>query len=299
MRLSGQRSCFVLIGVLVLIGQCPAATNTGAEASFSQGQELLQKGQLNDALRLFAQAAREDGTNQLYRQYYATVRQVIRMQASLDKEKNPQKWEYSARALRAFYYGHLMFKDSLKVDSQFYEKKKDAETATLLAETQLELGMGQQSIELLNGLKEETFTPDLQLLRVIAMSQVSKKEQAATAVDAAKLPEPAKRNPDMLYRLAWAQMAVGRKDAAMDSLKATFERTPPGVLGIVKQRVVNNREFSKLMGEENKDPQFVAVMKTASKISESACSGGASCATCRNAGSCSSSATCSSATEQK
>ncbi len=295
MRLSGLRGVLVWIGVLALIGQCVAATSGGAEVSFAKGQTQLQNGQLKEALRSFAQAAREDGTNQGYRQYYATVRQIIRMQDSLDKEKNPQKWEYNARALRAFYQGHLMFKESLLVDTKFHEMKKDAATATLLAETQLELNLIKEALQLMDGLAKEKVTPDLQLLRVIALTQGGQKEQATTVLDKVKLPTPAERHPNTSYRLAWAQMGVGRKDAAMDSLKVTFERTSPGVLGIAKNRVLNNREFKKLIGESGNDPQFVAVLKTSSKIKESECSGGASCATCRNAASCSSSASCSSA----
>lgn len=60
-----------------------------AEQLFAKGNELLQKVDLNGALRAYAAAAKADGTKVEYRQQYSILRQVITLRSPAPARPRP------------------------------------------------------------------------------------------------------------------------------------------------------------------------------------------------------------------
>jgi hypothetical protein len=85
--------------------------------------------------------------------------------------------------------------------------------------------------------------------------------------------------------VARANVSVGNDNQALDLLTRCFEATPPSRLEVLKSHARKTPEFVSLAST----PQFAEVLKTESKIAESKCSGGSSCAGCPMRGQCASS----------
>ncbi len=283
--------CGLILSVFCIV-QPIRAQSADAIQLAEHGRGLLAKGDFEGSLKQFAQAARTEPGNMVWRETYALLRQVIKMRQSLEMEKNPAKWEYTARALRAFYRDNNLYKEALPLDQKFYELKQDAESALLLAETQLELDMNQPMLDFTDGLSKDTVSDGVTLLRAIALARLEKNDEALQLLQSVKLPE--KPAGIIYFYRARIQSLSGKSDDALESLTTAFETTPPAFLPALKNRTQKCSDFQSFYekAQENQKPapkeSFVKVLQTQSKIEESGCTGGSSCATCQHSSSCSS-----------
>ena len=150
----------LLIGCVALAAAPAVATPTeDAAKAVATGQALLAKADFDGALKAFKSAARTDRENQEYAQQYAMLRQVARMRRDCPKERDAEKWTKMAAALRTFYHDHDLFSEALPLDTELHRRQPSAESAVLLAETQLALGMDSQTVELLGGLNAKQTSP--------------------------------------------------------------------------------------------------------------------------------------------
>ena len=100
---------------------------------------------------------------------------------------------------------------------------------------------------------------------------------------AASIAPPVNAGPDTLYAIARMHAAVGNDQAALSTLRRCLESVPPSRLGDWKSRAKQCADFASLTASTG----FQEVLQTSSKVVESACSGGSSCATCPMRGGCS------------
>lgn len=278
------RHVLILLAIgCVAVGSRTASAGSTEQAAqlSSQGKTLLANGDVEGALKAYAGAARADSENQEYRQQYAMVRQVVKMRKRIGKERNPEKWETTARALRAFYYEHRVFGEALPLDEQVHAKLNTAESAALLAGTQLLLGMNAEAAELLGGLDAKQAMPQVSALLGIALARQGEIDDAKAAAQKCVLPDNA--GPGLCFDLARLRALLGEAGEALGLLTRCFESTPPSRLEGRKTQAKECPDFTTLVAGAD----FAKVLETKSKVKESACSGGTSCGKCPSRSKCS------------
>lgn len=274
-----KQTAIGLVTAAVIAISAIAHAETAAE-SFVKGEKLLVKGEFGTALQSYAAAARADQSNQEYVQHYAMVRRIVDLRGRLDAEKKPQQWEYTARALRSFYVNERIYPELLKLDQAIHAKLNSAESAAMLAETQLAMDQNAAAVQTLSALEPSKKTAMAQLLLGIALGRSRKADQAKGIAENVTLPKDA--GPTVTYTAARLYAATGDSAKATALLKACFEGTLPSQLDGFKSHAKTCAEFAAIAST----PEFAAVMKTESKVPESKCSGGSSCAGCPMRGKC-------------
>ncbi len=265
----------------------PAAASAVVEAAvdaagaFAEGEAFLAKADFAAALNSFRTAAKNGGKNQEYAQQYAMLRQVLQMRRNCPKEKNTERWLKMAEALRTFYYEHGLHSEALPLDQERHQRHRSADSAAMLAETQLALGMDSQTVEMLGCLTPEETSPRTRVLHGLALARLGQTEMAKQAAE-----QPQQLSDDFgpryFYDLARMRAAVEDTNGAINALIRSLELTPPSRLEALKTEAKKCKEFSTLVGT----PGFAQAMNTPSKIDESACSQGSACGNCPQRAAC-------------
>jgi tetratricopeptide (TPR) repeat protein len=263
-----------------LVGSVLARPDTAAN-SFAKGEALLAKGDFAAALQSYAAAAKADRDNQEYMQHYAMLRRIVDMRSRLETEQNAERWDYLAKALRAFYLSERIYPELLKLDREVHARLGSADSATLLAETQLAVGQNAEAAKLLAALEPGKATPMTQTLRGVALARTGKTDEAKQIAKDVEVPADA--GPRMAYAAARFYAAVGDSAKALQWLQTCFEVTLPSMADSYKSHAKGCADFAALAAS----PEFARVLETKSKIPESKCSGGSSCANCPMSGKCS------------
>ena len=251
-----------------------------AQRAFADGQSLLAQGDFQGALASYATAARADRTNREYLQQYLLVRQAIEMRKRLEIEKDPQKWEYLARALHSFYTGHGVYREALSLNRTIHGRLNTASSALLLAETALTMNLNAEATQTLASLRSDKATPSTRALLGVALARQGRLDESRRIANSISLPD--KAGPGVMYSVARLHAAVGNAPEALRLLTRCFESVAPSQLDGFKAHVKQSREFSDLAS----DAGFARVLQTKSKVPESKCSGGSKCAGCPMRGQC-------------
>lgn len=281
MRTHGTLFCLL---ITFLAASLPAATPDSTEqaaASFDRGSALLAEGDFAGAMEAYTAAAKADPENTDYRHQAALVRRVIRMRDLLDQEKDSERWEMTARALRAFYYANGVHTEALALDRQHHERSGDAESATLLAETELELDMSAEAAALLGGLADDELAPRSRVLLGIALARLGRIDEAKTCAEACG--ESPSLAAGMCFDLACLYSLIDDQQTAGEMLTRCLQSTAPSRLEAMRAFARSRADLSGLAAS----PGFAAILATPSNMKESSCSGGTSCGNCPSRGACS------------
>jgi tetratricopeptide (TPR) repeat protein len=271
------RSTFALTTMLCFAFAGPAAAGTadGAGAACSRGDALLAKADFAGALAAYGEALVAEPANLTYRTSYAMVRRVLELRRMIEREEDPQRWELLARSLRTFYASRDLHREAMPLDARRYERAPTPEAATLLAETQIELGLNAEAQAVLAAIPRDRLPPAGRILGGLALARQGKVAEAK-AVASEGLPAAGCAGAVCLLA-ARLHASVGSSDAANALLVRAFESTPAGQLEALKQRVTSCKDLAPLAGT----PAFAAALKTTSKVQAAAgCAAGASCAAC-------------------
>jgi tetratricopeptide (TPR) repeat protein len=279
-----QRTALVSIVVGCLVSTAkPALTKPVNEAgrAYASGKAMLLKADFDGALEAFKAAAKAAMENQEYGQQYAMLRQVTRMRRDLPKEQDAERWLKMARALRTFYYDNGLYSEALPLDRKRNRRHQSTESAVLLAETQLALGMYSQAVEMLRALPKKQNSPRTRVLHGLALTHMGNTKEAKRT---AKVPWLLKDDlgPRYFYDLARLRALSGDSKKACKALTRSFELTPPSQLGSFKAKVRECDDFNTLQSTAG----FVKALKTTSKIKESSCSKGTGCGKCPQRAKC-------------
>jgi tetratricopeptide (TPR) repeat protein len=274
-----RRSTVVVLTTMLFFGPALARAESAAR-SFAKGEALLAKGDFAAALQSYAAAAKADPNNQEYVQHYAMLRRVVDMRSRLETERSPDRWEYLAKALRAFYLSERIYQELLKLDQDLHARTGSAESAAQLAETQLAVGQNAEAATILAALEPNKATAMTQAIRGIALVRTGKAEEAKQI--AKDLDVPADAGPRMAYAAARFYATIGESAKAIQWLQTCFEVTLPSMVDSYKSHAKGCADFASLAAT----PEFARVLETKSKIPESKCSSGSSCASCPMSGKC-------------
>lgn len=251
-----------------------------ADESFATGNSLVAEGKLDEALKAYATAARADAANESYRQKFTLLRQVIELKRRLPVEKNAERWGQMAMSLYGFYAENGLLADALAIACQMHARQGDSDSAAMVAETALMMKKPNIAAETLSKLDAAKHSPVSRALLGIALAQQGKKDEAKRAAAALRI--LADDGPAALYAAARLQAVTGDSATALATLKTCFESVLPSRLDEFKQHAKECGEFASVA----KSADFAAVLKTESKVAESKCSSGSSCAGCPMRGKC-------------
>lgn len=259
-----------------------AFATTPAEA-FNRGKAKLSEGDLRGALKEYADAARTAPENGFYRQQFMLVRNAVLLKHNLAKTEDQTQWLQMAKGLRAFYASNGLLQEALVLDKQIHAKTNSCFTAMQLAETQLALDMNADAERVLSALDAEKSTTASRALLAIALVRQGKTDEARTIAEATSISD--KAGPITLYDLARMQAALGNADESVTLLTNSFEATLPSRLDLFKRHAEKCPEFTAIV----RTAGFRKALATESKVTESECSSGSSCASCPMRGGCSNS----------
>jgi tetratricopeptide (TPR) repeat protein len=277
------RGISISIAIVGLVSCClPAYAGDDPAARFAEGKALLAKGDFDAALAAYAAAAKADPKSEQFRQDHALLRRIIKMRQDVREEKDAKKFEATALALRVFYYDNALFREALGLDQQVLDKLQTVDAAARLAETQLQLDMNAEAAEVLASVPDTDSTPQTEILSGIALARQNRIADAK--VMAQKCPKPDQLGPGLLFDLARLHALIGNRDKAVGVLIQCFESTPPSRLEGFKAYAKTCKDLGSLVASA---AEFDAVMRTQSKVKESACSSGADCGKCPSKSSCS------------
>ena len=275
MSLTRSLLVVVFVGSLILP---VSAQGDEAQQAYERGKALVRQADFRAALQAFAAAARADRTNGEYLQQFTLVRQVIKIQDTL--ETDSPRWEYLARALHTYYIDEQLYDQALELDQRIHERVNNASSAALLAETQLAMNLNSEAAEVLSKLPPDKANIVTESLEGIALARLGRKADAVKHAESIQLTDG--HEPGIFYCVARLQAATGNVSEAATLLSRCFEQTPPSRLEDFKKHAQMTPEFTALVGT----PEFEKSLKTESKVKESSCSGGSSCAGCPMRGKC-------------
>ncbi len=273
------RHLLSLLAVAVLLaGPAYALGADQAAEAYKKGNALLKTADFKAALKAYATAARADGDTPTYRQAYMQLRRVMKMRKAILKESNDQKWWHMAVALRSFYYQNELYSELLGLAKQMHEKKKDADSATILADAYLMNGKNAEAEAVLTG--SDNLPTAAQALKGIALARQKKVDAAKKVLDEIKVPD--KPSPRFLLDIARLKVLCGDTNGGSKTLAVAFENTVPSALPTFKDYAKNAPDFAAVADSD----AFSQAMKTESKVPESDCSMGTSCGSCPSRGTC-------------
>jgi tetratricopeptide (TPR) repeat protein len=267
---------FVVMAAMTVAGVVRADT---ADQAYAKGKTLLAQGSFEQALQAFAVAVRAAPTNQQYGQQFLLVRRVIALRQNLKQEKDPERWMSVAQSLRSFYVSEKIYSEALPIDEKIHAKLNSASSAGNLAETQLALGKEAEALQMLSALPPAKTTPVTEALRAIALARNGDVNEARKISENTVI---ADSDAGTFYVCARMHAVVGNHDESLDLLARCFEAVPPSRLEDLKVHAKQNPDFGGLASTS----RFSSVLRTKSKVAESTCSSGSSCAGCPMRASC-------------
>jgi tetratricopeptide (TPR) repeat protein len=254
-RVSHLVACF-LVCTSIGFGE---QNETGAEL-FTRGKALLGQADFQAAAQAFRKASQADPQNQEYRRQYSMLRQVMRLRQQIDREQDSDRWWGMARSLRAYYHGHRIYSAALPLDRKIHQRRRTGESAAMLAETQLALGMLSEASTTLRSVTREQATPRTNVLLGIVHARQGRLRDAKAVAQEVMVKESP--NPRFLYELACLRALIGDAEGALQALALSFESTPSDQLEDAKTCARTCRDFESLA----RTPGFAKVLQTQSAV---------------------------------
>jgi len=280
-----MRSNSIRIGlaVTILILTASFVRAGTAEQAFAKGRQLLGKGDFRGAMDAYAEAVQANRENQEYLQQYALVRRIVQMREQFDQEQDPTRWEYLGQALHTFYVGQRLYAQTAELDRKIHSRLNTAASAVTLAETLLAMDENAEAAQVLAAIAPDKATPASRALLGIALAREGKLDQAKALAGNLALPSDA--TPGVVYTVARLQAVTGDRPAALLNLTRCLESLAPSRQESFQSHARVCPDFAGL----TTSPEFAQALAAPSKVAESKCSGGKSCAGCPMRGKCPSS----------
>jgi tetratricopeptide (TPR) repeat protein len=250
------------------------------QESSARGKTLLAKGDYDGALAAYAAATRALPGDQEYRDQYSTLRRIVQLRARLRIEKEPQQWEYIARALHNLYVGHGRLGEAASLARELHTRVKAESSAILLAETELNLNRNAVAAEVLTSLDKGKSTAASRVLLAIALARQGKMDLAREVTRSVSAADST--DPGMTYMMARLYALIGNSVEATASLSRCLESLPRSRQDGVKNHARQCSDFANVVGS----PEFKQALNAESKVGESECSGGSGCGNCPMRGGC-------------
>lgn len=269
------------LAVIVVGFSLPVRADESAAAEhFARGSQLLAAADFEGALVALGQAMKADPEDLEYRNQYALLRRVIKVRRDFAAEGDPIRRQQMSAALRAYYYGHALYKEALALDRENHRRATSPASAVLLAESLLQVGEDAAAVELLEDQDLDQLGLQGRLFLGIALARENRLERAQALARSITLPTEA--SPELLYHMARLRALIEDYTHSLALLTQTLERIPSSRSDELRERIKACRDFHELSGET----RFATMLSTQSKQAESACSSGKNCGACPSRRTC-------------
>ena len=246
---------------------------------YAEGNAFLKKGDLENALTAFGQAAGAPDAKPEYKRKFLQTRAVIKMREVIATEQDEAKWFKTATRLRNFYYSFRLHADLHALAAEMHKRRPTIGTASLLADACLMLGKNEEAEETLASCEAEKLNLQAKVLLAVARARQGKMDPAKAVL--AELKIPATVSPRFLFDVARLEVLCGQVDEGMKTLTIALQKTNTKGLASFKGYVKDAPDFGKVPAET-----LAKVLATDSKVDGSSCSGGSSCGSCPKKGTC-------------
>lgn len=281
----------VTLGIGIAVTQAAEVSSGGSNdpnilALEQKIKQYIEKdGNYQAAITAYAQAARANATVPYYRDQFALLRSVSKMQAALAKEPLAEKWKAYAEAVRVYHYNKGFYQAALAVDDAAYTKFKDPASAVHKIETLLMIGQDAQAQPLVASLSQasgDAVPARWQTLSQVVLAHTGQADKALASM--ANLKIDPKVNSAGLFDVARVYKAAAKTDEALSCLRMFLEHTVPTEMATSRNMITLCADFQDLQNQD----AFKAVLATQSKVAQSGCTGGSSCSSCALKDKCSS-----------
>jgi len=276
--------CVLFIAVQVTLAETPAAAPNEQIAKFEANIEklIVTDHNLSAALKEYVDAAKANPQEVYYRQQYAVLQRVIKMQTLLTTEMNLEKWKSYAKAVRGYFYSKGFYSEALPLDLKAANKFDTADYAANVVETMLLTGKTADAAKFLAGKKPADSSVRYQTLALTVQALDGKAKEAVDALQAVKI-DP-KMDSKSYLDAARIYNAAGDNAKTLSNLQLLLENTLPSEIAAERIMIAKTADFAALQTADD----FKKVVATASKIQQSSCTGGSNCATCKSRDKCAS-----------
>ena len=251
--------------------------STAAEFHAS-GTTLLQKGDLEGALNAFSRAAGAEPDNKVYSDQVRVLRRVMALRKYVAENDVSAKWKKMVLSLHVYYLRNKVYVEALSLGKMAHSRLQNAESASILGETLLELDKNAEAVSMLQALDKKERTTQTQVCLGIALARQGKQD-AAQAI-ASNWPAPADADVGLLIDHARFSALIGKQTAALQTLTVCLEKSSIKQQGLIRNFVKECKDFKPLIAHAD----FATVMQTKSKVETSSCSEGSDCGTCPKRG---------------
>ena len=135
---------------------------------YAEGNAFLKKGDLENALTAFGQAAGAPDAKPEYKRKFLQTRAVIKMREVIATEQDEAKWFKTATRLRNFYYSFRLHADLHALAAEMHKRRPTIGTASLLADACLMLGQNEEAEETLASCEAEKLNLQAKVLLAAA-----------------------------------------------------------------------------------------------------------------------------------
>ncbi|HAL45219.1 MAG: hypothetical protein A2Y12_04560 [Planctomycetes bacterium GWF2_42_9] len=281
---------YLLISVVVLASQIALAEQAAPVLMNDQITQLEAKVEnliVNDhnftaALNEYVAAAKANPQEVYYRQQYAVLQRVVKMQNLIKTEINLEKWKSYAKAIRGYYYNKGFYSEALAIDLQAANKFNTGEFAANALETMLLNGKNAEAVKFIEEKKTEDKIVRYETLSLAAQALNGKAKESVDALQTVKI-DP-KLDSKSYFDIARIYNAAGDKEKTLANLQLLLENTLPSEIEAERLMIKRTADLASLNGSDD----FTKVLATQSKVEQSGCTGGSSCGSCKNRSKCSS-----------
>ena len=272
-----KRTIFFL-SLLVLLSFLAVRANeeplSKAAESHATGTALLQKGDFKGALGAFTKAAKAEPDNAAYSDQVRVLRRVMTLRKYVAENDLSPKWKKVALSLHVYYLRNKVYGEALSLGKMVHIRLQNAESASILAQTLLELDKNAEAVSMLRALDKKERTSQTQVCLGIALARQGKADEAKKI--ASNWPRPADADAGLLINYARFNVLLGKHPAALETLIACLEQASLKQQGRIRDLVEECKDFKPLMAHAD----FAKVMQTKSKVETSSCSEGTDCGSC-------------------
>jgi tetratricopeptide (TPR) repeat protein len=270
----------LVVAVLVLLAAPVLAGAEDAAKLAAEGETLLAEGNLKEAYRRYAAAAKADPANDEIRQQALLLRRILVLRTHVARAEPSPAWERQVASLHYWYLHHGLVEMAVEGDRAAHAKAKSAGTAFLLADALLRAERAEEVESVLGAIPDEDLPGPHRLMLAIAQARLGKKDAARRSVEKSEVPE--EPGPGSRLLLARIHVLLGETDAGLAQIEAVLEQTPPSRRDAVLADVRANPDLASLAGTK----PFEEVLATPSKVKESDCSSGSDCGSCPSRSKC-------------
>ena len=241
---------------------------TAATSQVQQAKALLKQGKFQEALAAYQELSKAYPDNKEFAKEAQVLAKVIELREFVKTEEAGPGWDRVVTALHGWYHQQGLKEMALEHDQAAHAKADTTETASLVAQSLLDLGRNEEAAKFVEGLRAGQKNEQIQVMTGIAHARLGKMDAVKEQLELYPLPE--KGDAGLLFDVARLQTLMGQNEKAMATLTRAFENCPPRATETLQTMAKESPDLASLRRMEG----FASVLETTPKASGCGSCGG-------------------------